>query len=150
MLDELIKELETNPPEPERESPSFGKKLRYLQGLFDTTEQIGKLLLNTKEGRVERYFCYEHKKNAGHVIEKNRLGISMASYGNISKEDFVKKHFNTEPSSFGDEEVVVDKHKRVPYQLMAVPLIFLPGAFYALRKYFEHRQEKEQKPAKGE
>jgi hypothetical protein len=143
MLDELIKEMETNPTKPERESPSFGNKLRYLQGLAETTEQIGKLVLKTKQGLVEKYFCYGHKRNGGHVITRDKGGISsMVSYGNISKEDFVKKHFKIEPEESECVESKEDKHKRVPYPLMAMPIIFLPAAFYAAKKIYEHKKEK--------
>ncbi|MBN2459563.1 hypothetical protein JXB28_04735 [Candidatus Woesearchaeota archaeon] len=149
MLDELIKDMEMRAPEAEKESPSFGHKLRYLQGLFEATEQLGKLSLKVRDGQVDRYFCYDHKHNAGHVIEKNHLGISMVSYGNISKEDFIKKHFRVgaeEPEDKQgpeDELMRADKLKSIPYQLMTMPFIFVPGAFYALKKYYEHKKEKD-------
>jgi hypothetical protein len=143
MLDELIKELETNPVNTEKESPSFGKKLRYLRGLFDTTEQIGKLVLNIRGNRVEKYFCYDRRRNGGHVIAYDKTGLSMASYGNISKEEFIKKHFKIEPSECEYGNRIPGGDKRVPYPLMAVPLIFLPGAFYAAKKIYEHKKEKD-------
>jgi hypothetical protein len=139
MIEDWIKDVESRLSV--RPSNQLAYYLDLLCELKKDGEYVGEVKFSSDGVFSEQLFCYYPKKRQGFVIDRDEKGSgSVTSYGNISREDFLKNYppFSAREAELKKQET---KKKVKKYALLALPVVVLSAAYLGLKKFLGQRSK---------
>jgi hypothetical protein len=155
MIEDWIKDMESRHKTIPSEQLAY--YLDILCELKKDGEYVGEVKFSSESSFKEQLFCYHPKNRQGIILERSEKGPgSVTSYGNISREDFLKNYppFSAREAELktaseklaGSENVRFlkkqeTKKKVKKYTLLALPVVVLSAAYIGLKKFLGQRSK---------